>query len=105
MSERTLSGSNIQDTYHRLVQTDGESYYDGTGSVLTGTLVDTGSLGSLRVNGTVSSSGQITAGGGIVCNGGLDVAQGGAITASIISSSSDIYVSNVFSASIKGGTF
>ena len=29
-----LSSQNIQDTYQRLVQTDGTSYYDGTGSLL-----------------------------------------------------------------------
>lgn len=61
-----FTGQNIQDTYQRLVQVSGSSYYDGTGSLLdigdsdpfpyTGSAVISGSL---EVIGDITSSGNV----------------------------------------------
>jgi hypothetical protein len=69
-----LTGLNIQDTYKRVVHTDGTNYYNGTGSLLniggggstfpyTGSAQITGSLlvsSSLMVTGSLRVSGSIT---------------------------------------------
>ena len=41
MALPNLSGSNIQDTFHRVLHTDGTEYFDGTGSVVPIVLEDT----------------------------------------------------------------
>ena len=49
-----LSGSNIQDTYQRVLHTDGTSIFDGTGS----TVLSSTDLGSLQTmnNNTISEA-------------------------------------------------
>jgi len=66
MSLPDLTGQNIENTYQRLVQTDGANFYDGTGSIInlgeeifpyTGSAIITGSLiltGSAYVSGGLS---------------------------------------------------
>jgi hypothetical protein len=39
-----FTGQNIEDTYQRVLQTDGINFYDGTGSVVNIGTTDTGSL-------------------------------------------------------------
>jgi hypothetical protein len=67
-----LTGQNIENTYNRVVQTDGTFFYDGTGSLLnisgtinTGSFAITGSnifrgdqivTGSIYVSNTVSAT-------------------------------------------------
>ena len=48
MALPNLSGSNIQDTYQRVLHTDGGTIYDGTGSVL----LSSSELTSLQVMGS-----------------------------------------------------
>jgi len=61
-----LTGQNIENTYNRVVQTDGTFFYDGTGSLLnlggninTGSFATTGS-NNFRGNQTISGSVRIT---------------------------------------------
>ena len=52
MALPNLSGSNIQDTYQRVLQTDNGTLRDGTGSLVT--------LTNITASGNISSSGTIT---------------------------------------------
>ena len=53
MALPNLSGSNIQDTYQRVLQTDNGTLRDGTGSLVT--------LTNITVSNDISASGIITA--------------------------------------------
>jgi len=95
-----LTGLNIQDSYQRVVHTDGTNYYNGTGSLLniggggstfpyTGDAVITGSLlvsSSLMVTGSLDVSGSITAVTGYL----LGVSGAGIFPTSSISSPSSV---------------
>jgi hypothetical protein len=68
MALPNLSGSNIQDTFHRVLHTDGTEYFDGTGSVVPIVLEDTSPSftnglfsGDIAVKGDISASGVINA--------------------------------------------
>lgn len=59
-----LTGQNIEDTYQRIIQTDGSSLYDGTGSlyVVTAVAAPAGPINSIQFNdsGATSGSGDFT---------------------------------------------
>jgi hypothetical protein len=70
MAISSLLGSYIDETYQRLVQTDGVSFADGLGNPITFGTINTGSfaitgsnvfLGSQTITGSISVSGSITA--------------------------------------------
>ena len=70
MAIQNFTGKNIQDTYPRVVQTDGTNLADGTGSLLPiefneNNVVITGSL-SIQASGHITSSGNISASGEII---------------------------------------
>jgi hypothetical protein len=73
-----LTGQNIQDTYRRVLQTDGVNMYDGTGSLftLTSTSINTGSFATTGSNNFTGN--QIVTGSFIISgsNGGIDTAGG-----------------------------
>lgn len=54
-----FTGQNIEDSYQRVLQTDGTLIYDGTGSLFTVTVPPTGPNQSIQFNdgGTISGSG------------------------------------------------
>ena len=57
-----LTGQNIQNTYQRVLQTDGGTLRDGTGSLVTNLTVDgTGSFGRIEVLHISSSTGDFDA--------------------------------------------
>ena len=53
MALPNLTGQNIENTYQRVLQTDGGDLRDGTGSLVT--------LTNITASGNISSSGTITA--------------------------------------------
>ena len=62
MALPNLSGSNIQDTFQRVLHTDGAEYFDGTGSVVPIVLANTSpSFVSITASADISASGIITA--------------------------------------------
>ena len=64
-----FTGQNIEDTYQRVLQTDGQFVYDGTGSLVsinldTGSFATTGSnifIGDQIVTGSISVTNSVTA--------------------------------------------
>jgi len=57
MALPNLSGSNIQDTFHRVLHTDGTEYFDGTGSVVPIVLANTSpSFASITASYDISAS-------------------------------------------------
>ena len=62
MSQQNLTGKNIQDTFERLLQTDGGVIYDGTGSAIPLLQVDgTGSFGHITCTSITASTGDFDA--------------------------------------------
>ena len=60
-----LTGQNIENTYNRVVQTDGINYYNGTGSLLNLGPINTGSFattGSNQFNGSQTITGSLSQG-------------------------------------------
>ena len=80
-----LTGLNIEDTYHRLLQTDGINIYDGTGSLF-----------------TISGSGNIDTGS--FATTGSNIFKGNQIVTGSISVTNSITAS-FFEGTINGGTF
>jgi hypothetical protein len=71
-----LTGQNIENTYNRVVQTDGTFFYDGTGSLLNLGQINTGSFattGSNTFRGNQVISGSITTSGSLNANNVLYV--------------------------------
>ena len=120
MALPNLSGSNIQDTFHRVLHTDGTEYFDGTGSVVPIVLANTSpSFASITASYDISASrwirgqqlnissaatfGSAKVLGNLSINGDLSHTPSGHIrlvsplTASAdISSSANVYASNYF---------
>lgn len=74
-----LTGINIENSYQRVVHTDGTLYYDGTGSLLnlgpinTGSFATTGSntfIGSQTITGSVNTSGSLNVDNTLYVSGG-----------------------------------
>jgi len=64
-----LSGSNIQDTYQRVLHTNGTDFYDGTGSVIRIAELETGaSFTDLNISGAITASGNISSSGNLYFN-------------------------------------
>jgi len=62
MALPNLEGQNIQDTYQRVLQTDGGTLKDGTGSVVDHITVDgTGSFGEVHANAVYAATGYFEA--------------------------------------------
>jgi hypothetical protein len=81
-----LTGQNIEDTYQRILQTDGTSIYNGTGSLFTlpSTFPFTGSAlitGSLGVTGSTSIQGTFNQGSASLASGLFSHVQGLTTTA------------------------
>jgi hypothetical protein len=80
-----LTGQNIENTYQRIVQTDGTNFYDGTGSVVnfgvdpfpyTGSAIITGSLniiGNQQITGSLFTTGSNTLIGPTNLTGSLNI--------------------------------
>jgi len=65
----SLSGSNIQDTYQRVLHTNGTDFYDGTGSVIRIAELETGvSFTNLNISGSITASGNISSSGNLYFN-------------------------------------
>jgi len=81
-----LTGQNIENTYNRVVQTDGTFFYDGTGSLLNlGSSTDTGSFattGSNRFNGNQTITGSLSQGSYNLAIGDYSHAEGRFTTSS-----------------------
>jgi hypothetical protein len=64
-----FTGQNIETTYQRVLQTDGQSVYDGTGSLISinldsASFATTGSnifIGNQTITGSISVTGSVTA--------------------------------------------
>lgn len=80
-----LTGLNIEDTYQRLLQTDGINIYDGTGSLF-----------------TISGSGNIDTGSFAIT--GSNIFRGDQIVTGSISVTNSVTAS-FFEGTINGGTF
>jgi len=101
-----FTGQNIENTYQRVLQTDGTSIYDGTGSLFTVTAVaaPAGPDKSIQFNdaGTTSGSGNFTLdkNNNIVYLTGSFIAT--SITSSLLGTAS---TASYFDGIINGGTF
>ena len=70
MAVNNLKGQNIQDTFQKVVQTDGSNLADGTGSLLPiefneNNVIISGSLNT-QANGHITASGNISASGNLI---------------------------------------
>ena len=103
MALPNLSGSNIQETYQRVLHTDGTNIYDGTGSIFIPATASYAVSASYEINYETSSSyaetasfaNDFTVGGNITCSG--NISSSGNISASgsmSAGSYSNIYLSH-----------
>ena len=114
MAVNNLKGQNIQDTYQRVVQTDGASVADGTGSLLPisfdgNNVIISGSLTATEYSVTSSVTNVVfqQQSGSTIFGDSVDDTHSftGSITASGgISATGDLTVSNI-NGTINGGTF
>jgi hypothetical protein len=80
MSLPDLTGQNIENTYQRLVQTDGTNFYDGTGSLVILPSANTASL--LTTASAVGNTITFTKGNASQFSITVDTGSGGAIDTS-----------------------
>jgi hypothetical protein len=107
MSLPDLTGQNIENTYQRLVQTDGTNFYDGTGSLVILPSANTASL--LTTASAVGNTITFTKGNASQFSITVDTGSGGAIDTSgfVTTSSFNAFTSSInnFTASYNTGSF
>ena len=107
MSLPDLTGQNIENTYQRLVQTDGTNFYDGTGSLVILPSANTASL--LTTASAVGNTITFTKGNASQFSITVDTGSGGTIdTSSLVTTSSfNAFTSSInqFTSSYNTGSF
>jgi hypothetical protein len=101
MALPNLSGSNIQDTYQRVLQKEGNQLYDGTGSVVNVSNINANAeFNELIVNGTTQFYSPVTFTDGVTMQGDLIITGSlsavGTVTATNIVNAININSGDIF---------